>query len=62
MRSFLIVETQPRRQGGTAVLVVHVNGKLVKEDYENFVPEFDRLARGHGKLRVLFDMSGLHGW
>ncbi len=45
MRSFLIVETQPR-QGGTAFLVVHVSGKLAKEDYENFVPEFDRLARG----------------
>jgi hypothetical protein len=31
-------------------------------DYENFVPEFERLVRQHGKLRVLFDMTGFHGW
>jgi hypothetical protein len=33
----------------------------VKEDYEHFVPEFERLVRQHGKLRVLFDMTGFHG-
>jgi len=26
------------------------------------VPEFERLVRQHGKLRVLFDMAGFHGW
>jgi hypothetical protein len=31
-------------------------------DYEHFVPEFERLVRQHGKLRVLFDMTGFHGW
>jgi hypothetical protein len=44
------------------ILVVHVSGKLVKADYEHFVPEFEQLVRRHGKLRVLFDMTGLHGW
>ncbi|MFY9329094.1 MAG: STAS/SEC14 domain-containing protein [Georgfuchsia sp.] len=44
------------------ILVVHVSGKLVKEDYAHFVPEFERLARQRGKLRLLFDMSGFHGW
>jgi hypothetical protein len=44
------------------VLVIHVSGKLVKTDYDQFVPEFDRLVRQHGKLCVLFDMTGLHGW
>ena len=53
---------QLNEENGGKILVVHVSGKLVKEDYENFVPEFERLAREHGKLRVLFDMSGLHGW
>ena len=33
-----------------------------KADYEHFVPEFERLVRQHGKLRVLFDMTGFHGW
>ena len=44
------------------ILIVHVSGKLAKADYEHFVPEFERLVRQHGKLRVLFDMTGLHGW
>jgi hypothetical protein len=44
------------------VLVVHVSGKLVKADYDQFVPEFERLVRQHGKLRLLFDMTDFHGW
>ena len=26
------------------------------------MPEFERLVRKHGKLCVLFDMTGFHGW
>jgi hypothetical protein len=44
------------------ILVLQVGGKLVSEDYEHFVPEFERFVRHHGKLRVLFDMTGFHGW
>ncbi len=44
------------------ILVVHVSGKLVKADYTHFVPEFERLVQQHGKLRLLFDMTGFHGW
>lgn len=43
-------------------LIVYVSGKLVKADYETFVPEFERLVRKHGKLRLLFDMADFHGW
>ena len=53
---------QLNEENGGKILVVHVSGKLVKADYEHFVPEFERLVRQHGKLRVLFDMTGLHGW
>jgi len=35
---------------------------LTDADYERFVPEFDRLAKQHGKIRVLFEMSQFHGW
>jgi len=49
-------------QNDGKILVVHVTGKLVAADYEVFVPEFERLAREHGKLRVLFDMTDFHGW
>ena len=53
---------QLNEENGGRILVVHVSGKLAKADYEHFVPEFERLVRQHGKLRVLFDMAGFHGW
>ena len=53
---------QLKEENGGKTLVVHVNEKLVKSDYEHFVPEFERLVRQHGKLDVLFDVTGLHGW
>lgn len=49
-------------ENGGKLLRVHVSGKLVKTDYELFVPEFERLVKEHGKLRVLFDMTEFHGW
>ncbi len=53
---------QLNEENGGKQINMHVNGKLEKADYEHFVPEFERLARQHGKLRVLFDMAGFHGW
>ncbi len=53
---------QLNEENGGKVLAVHVSGKLVKADCECFVPEFERLSRQHGRLHVLFDMSGFHGW
>jgi hypothetical protein len=47
---------------GGKVLAVHLSGKLVAADYERFVPEFDRLVEQHGRLRLLFDMTGFRGW
>ena len=47
---------------GGKVLAIHVKGKLAKADYEYFVPEFEKLVREHGKLRVLFYMTDFHGW
>ncbi len=44
------------------LLVVKVSGKLVKADYEYFVPEFERLVLQYGALRLLFDMTDFHGW
>ncbi len=53
---------QFNEENGGKTLAVHVSGKLVKSDYAQFVPEFERLAHAHGKVRVLFDMVGFHGW
>ena len=53
---------QMNEENGGKVLVLHLSGRLVKADYEHFVPEFERLVRQNGKLRVLFDMTDLQGW
>ena len=47
---------------GGKVLEVQANGKLAHEDYQHFVPEFERLLKQHGKIRVLFEMVDFHGW
>jgi len=53
---------QLNEENGGKLLAVQVSGKLAKQDYEQFVPEFERLLRQHGKLSVLFDMTDFHGW
>lgn len=53
---------QLNEEDGGKILVVRVSGKLAKADYAHFVPEFERLVRLHGKLRLLFDMTDFHGW
>jgi hypothetical protein len=53
---------QLNEEPGGKVLAVHVSGKLEKADYEQMVPEIERLIRQHGRLRLLFDMSDFHGW
>jgi hypothetical protein len=50
------------REGGGNVVDVALTGTVVKEDYGPFVKEFTRLTGLHGKLRVLLDMTGFHGW
>jgi hypothetical protein len=49
------------KQGGR-ILEVAASGKLTDADYQRFVPEFERLAKQHGKIRVLFELSQFHGW
>jgi hypothetical protein len=47
---------------GGELLEVQVSGKLHRDDYQHFVPAFDRLVKQHGKIRVLFQMVDFHGW
>ena len=44
------------------ILEVQVAGKLTGRDYRRFVPEFERVIKQHGKVRILFDMAEFHGW
>jgi hypothetical protein len=48
-------------EGGTSV-AVWVTGKLVSSDYEQLVPELDRLIAVHGRLRLLFELTTFQGW
>ena len=44
------------------VLEVRLTGKLVKEDYETFLPAVERLVKQHGRIRMLMEMTDFHGW
>lgn len=44
------------------ILEVRISGKLEHQDYQQFVPEFERLVQKHGKIRVLVEMVDFHGW
>lgn len=44
------------------VLAIHASGKLTRADYELLAPEFERLIRQNGKIRMLFDLTEFHGW
>jgi hypothetical protein len=47
---------------GGKLLEVSLTGKLVKEDYETFVPVVERLVKQHGRIRMLVVMHDFHGW
>lgn len=53
---------QLKEENDGKLLTIRVTGKLIKDDYAEFVPAFERLVQQHGKLRVLFDMTDFHGW
>ncbi len=44
------------------LLEVQASGRLSKRDYQEFVPELERLIQKYGKVRVLFEMADFHGW
>lgn len=51
-----------REEASGRVLVVKLSGKLIKADYEHFVPEVERLIRQHGRARLLVEMHDFQGW
>ena len=54
--------TKLTESAGGRVLELQVSGKLTHEDYKQFVPEFERLVKEQGKIRILFEMTDFHGW
>jgi len=47
---------------GGNVLEVQLTGRLVKEDYDAFVPAVERFVKQRGRIRVLVEMYDFHGW
>ena len=47
---------------GGKLLMLHVSGKLHKDDYTRFVPEIEQSLEKNGKLRILMEMRDFHGW
>ena len=50
------------QDAGGKILVIKLTGKLMKEDYEHFVPEVEGLIKQQGKLRILVQMHEFQGW
>lgn len=44
------------------IIVLTLGGKLVKEDYAQFTPDLERAVKVHGKVRLLVELRGFHGW
>ncbi len=44
------------------ILTMRLSGKLTKEDYEQFVPEIERIMKAHDKVRILVELVDFHGW
>jgi hypothetical protein len=60
MEKTMAIQLTEKNEG--KLLEVRASGKLVHEDYQQFVPEFERLVKRQGKIRVLFEMADFHGW
>lgn len=56
------MSVQLHEEAGGKCLIVQLSGKLTKEDYQHFVPEFERLVQREGKIRALVRMHDFHGW
>jgi hypothetical protein len=61
-RRRFIMSVGLHEEAGGKILHVQLSGKLATEDYQQFVPEFERLVQREGKIRVLVRMHNFHGW
>ena len=51
-----------REEANGKVLILNLSGKLTKDDYAHFIPAVERAVKAHGKVRLLVNMHGFHGW
>jgi hypothetical protein len=48
-------------EGSGKVFGMRVSGKLLHQDYQQFVPRLEKLIEEHGSIRCLVEMLDLHG-
>jgi hypothetical protein len=48
-------------RGSGKVFGMKVSGKLLHQDYQQFVPMLEKLIEDHGSIRCLVEMTDLHG-
>jgi hypothetical protein len=53
---------QVNEENDGKILIVRASGKLTKADYEQLIPEVDRLIQLYGTLHMLIDMTAFQGW
>lgn len=46
----------------SGIVLIKASGRLSKADYDRFLPEFERIARAHGPVRMLIELHDFHGW
>ena len=46
----------------SGVVLIKASGGLSKADYERFVPEFERIVRARGPVRMVIEVDDFHGW
>jgi len=48
-------------RGSGKVFGMRVSGKILHQDYQQFVPRLEKLIEEHGSIRCLVEMTDLHG-
>ena len=48
-------------RGSGKVFGMRVSGKILHQDYQEFVPRLEKLIEEHGSIRCLVEMTDLHG-
>lgn len=60
--TMMVNDVEIRKEAEGRILLISVSGVLEKHDYEFLVPEIDKEIEAFGKIRILFDLVGFHGW
>ena len=54
-----MIEIHPQSQGN--LIGMTVNGKLLKEDYETFIPKLEQMIADYGAIRCLIEITDMKG-